>query len=1193
MCFGSDTRIVQVADVPRTRSGKLADSTDTGATAGSDDRRDSAGNVNTKHDRVAGVTDTTLAPRRHKITRLPYKVAVQRRYVPGDGWESHVPRLLSWACYFVAVIAGLTAVFPILRRTLRPVRDLVDIVFVVGPPNLAWAVLMVILASSLAKRKRAAWGFLVLLEVVETSYLCLLVLNIPDVFPAILVPMMVNLSVIGILLLARREFFAIVQQGNGWRALATFAIGLLCSIVIGFIILTFLVGSLDRLQRAPYVVHGFFDILTNGAEGTGRIGVPRQIAWVIGLLGSLTFIATASVFFRPRNNERMIHDESEVEVRELVAEYGERDSLAYFATRRDKSGLWSPNLRAVVTYRVVMGVSLASADPVGDPAAWPQAIEVWLEEARRHAWAPAAIGASKEGAEAYERAGLAAIELGDEAILEFRDFQLEGRHMRAVRQAINRVERAGYTARVRRHYEVPEDEMARAIAAADTWRDTDNERGFSMALGRLGDPCDGHCVLAEVFDGEGKLAALLSFSPWGEKGLSLDLMRRSRSSENGVIEFMVAALVAAGPHINAERVSLNFAVLRGVFAEGERIGAGPVVRAIRGVLLFFSRWWQLESLYLSNEKYAPDWVPRYLMYEKTGDLLRVSIAAGIAEGFVVIPNLKAWITRKSGAAGSPLIKANEGSPVELMAAADARRAEQAAARKAELEANPYQGLPEQERIRRQKLAALRERGIDPYATSFRRTTTIGAIRTTHGELAPDTKTGAAVSIAGRVMLNRVTGKLCFASLRDWTGDIQLMISLDVSGEEVLRDWKTDVDLGDIVGVNGEIVTSKRGELSVFVESFAITSKCLVPLPDKHKGLTDPEARVRQRYVDLIVNPPARRMLSMRSEMVRAIRESLWRRGFLEVETPMLASVHGGAVARPFKTHINAYDMDLYLRIAPELFLKRLLVGGAEKVFELNRSFRNEGTDATHNPEFTSMEMYDAYGDYDTMRELTRELICEAAVAVHGKPVAWRPTGTGLTGTGGQGPHEEVDISGEWPVITVYDAISNALGEEVTPDTEFETLARLCERANIARKPEWGAPQLILEMYEHLGEARTTTPTFYTDFPTEVSPLTRKKPSDPRVAERWDLVAWGAEIGTAYTELIDPIDQRARLVAQSLLAAAGDLEAMEVDDDFLRALEYGMPPAGGQGMGIDRLIMMLTGSNIRETMLFPLTKPDGF
>ncbi len=1129
---------------------------------------------------TAQMPDEVLTARAHNRNR---------RYVPGDGWESKVPRIASWVCYFIAFLSFVTALFPFTRAPLSGLRALVDLAFIAAPPNVAWAVLMVIVASALGKRKRAAWILLLVLEVVEAALLVFAWVVFPQAaYPGIMTPLFFNLVVIGVLLLSRSEFFAVSQKGNGWRALATFVIGAVVSIGVGTAVVALFGDPQLQLERLNLAVTEFLGVLGQDPALEQGIRAPWLISSLIGLLGSATFIATAYVLFKPRHKDRLLSGSDEVSIRMMLAEGGDRDSLGYFATRRDKSIQWAPSGKAAVTYRVVFGVSLASADPIGDPQAWPAAIEAWLEDAHQHAWAPAVMGASEAGAQAYQRAGLGAVELGDEAILYFKEYQLDGRHMRVVRQAVNRIERAGYTAKVRRHAEIPAEEMASIIADADRWRDTDNERGFSMALGRLGDPLDGRCVLVEAFDADGNREALLSFSPWGARGLSLDLMRRSRDSENGVMEFMVTSLVAAGPTIGADKVSLNFAVMRAIFAEGERIGAGPVLRLTRAVLLFASRWFQLESLYRSNEKYDPDWVPRFMMFENVGDLPRVGIAAGIAEGFVATPSPRTWLARR-GSAESPLVAACAASPVALYDAAQRSvEAELATHEQEEADADPFAGLPEQEKVRRTKLANLRARGIDPYSTDFHRTTTIGKLREQYGELPTDTQTGVIVSIAGRVMLNRVTGKLCFAQVRDWTGDIQVMVSLNAAGQENLDSWKHDLDLGDIVGITGEVITSRRGELSVLASDFVITSKCLVPLPDKHKGLNDPEARVRQRYVDLIVNQDSRDMLAMRSKMVRAIREQLWNRDYLEVETPMMQRVHGGANARPFITHINAYDMQLYMRIAPELFLKRLLVGGVERVFELNRNFRNEGADSTHNPEFTSMEMYDAYGDYDTMRVLTRELILAAANAVHGRPIVMRPIAGAYDGSEG---YEEVDISGEWPVISLFDGISAALGEDVNVDTDIVKLRSLADAAGIARDPNWSAAQLALELYEHLCEARTTTPVFWKDFPTDVSPLTRKKPSEPRLAERWDLVAWGAEIGTAYTELIDPLDQRQRLTAQSLLAAAGDSEAMEIDEDFLRALEYGMPPAGGQGMGIDRLLMLLTGRNIRDSVLFPLTRPD--
>ncbi|MGE5291030.1 MAG: bifunctional lysylphosphatidylglycerol synthetase/lysine--tRNA ligase LysX [Micromonosporaceae bacterium] len=488
-------------------------------------------------------------------------------------------------------------------------------------------------------------------------------------------------------------------------------------------------------------------------------------------------------------------------------------------------------------------------------------------------------------------------------------------------------------------------------------------------------------------------------------------------------------------------------------------------------------------------------------------------------------------------------------------------------------------VPEQVRVRLEKRERMLASGVDPYPVGYPRTTTAAALREKYGELPADTATGEVAGIAGRVMLSRVGGKLCFATLRDGTGDIQVMISLARVGEEALAAWKRDVDLGDHVGVTGEVITSRSGELSVLADSFAITAKSLRPLPEKHKGLTDPESRVRQRYLDLIVNPASRRMAEMRSAVTQSVRSALLARGFMEVETPILTPLHGGAHARPFTTHYNAYDVQVYLRIALELYLKRLVVGGVEKVFEIGRNFRNEGVDTTHNPEFTMLEAYEAYGDYNSIAELTRSLAQGAAVAAFGSTVIRRADGN------------EYDIGGTWPSLTVHEAISLALGEEVTPDTPLPALLELCAKAEVPLQPSWNRGQVILEMYERLVEKQTVEPTFYRDFPVEVAPLTRQHREDPRLAERWDLVAFGSELGTGYSELVDPVEERARLTAQSLLAAGGDPEAMQLDEEFLLALAYAMPPTGGMGMGIDRLMIMLTGENIRETILFPFVRPS--
>lgn len=488
-------------------------------------------------------------------------------------------------------------------------------------------------------------------------------------------------------------------------------------------------------------------------------------------------------------------------------------------------------------------------------------------------------------------------------------------------------------------------------------------------------------------------------------------------------------------------------------------------------------------------------------------------------------------------------------------------------------------LPEQMRVRREKVDRLRARGVEPYPVGFSRTATIGELRARYADLPADTPTGDRAAIAGRVMLSRTGGKLCFATLREGADEIQVMVSLDKVGEESLTNWKADVDLGDHVGVGGEVITSRRGELSILVDEWTVTSKALRPLPDKHKGLTDPESRVRQRYVDLVVNPAARRNVQIRSTVVKSLRASFDRRGFLEIETPMLQVLHGGATARPFVTHINAYDIDLYLRIAPELYLKRLIVGGMEKVFEINRNFRNEGADSSHSPEFAMLESYEAYGDYRSIGRLTQDLVQEAARDVFGSTIVTHHDGT------------EHDLGGEWPWISLYEVTSEALGEQVTAQTPRETLVGFAEKHDIAVDPKWTPGKLVEEIFEVLVVDSLQQPTFVCDYPEDTSPLTRAHRSIPGVVEKWDLYVKGFELGTGYSELVDPMVQRARLEQQARQAAAGDDEAMRLDEDFLRALEYGMPPTGGMGMGVDRLLMALTGLGIRETITFPLVKPE--
>lgn len=488
-------------------------------------------------------------------------------------------------------------------------------------------------------------------------------------------------------------------------------------------------------------------------------------------------------------------------------------------------------------------------------------------------------------------------------------------------------------------------------------------------------------------------------------------------------------------------------------------------------------------------------------------------------------------------------------------------------------------LPEQLRIRREKRDALFAKGLEPYPVAVPRTTSLKAIRKKYQDLAIDVATGDVESVTGRIIFKRDTGKLCFAQVREGDGtELQVMLSLDKVGEESLEDWKSYVDIGDIVSVTGEVITSKRGELSVLAHSWQLAAKSLRPLPNEHKPMNE-ETRVRMRYVDLIVRPEAREIARLRPAVMRSLRETFHNEDFIEVETPMLQVMHGGAAARPFKSYSNAYDIDLYLRIAPELFLKRCVVGGLERVFEINRNFRNEGADSSHSPEFAMIESYQSYGDWKSIANLTQKLIQNAAMSVAGSHIVTHVDG------------RQSNLGGTWREISLYDAISEGVGQSVTALTPYEELKKIAEKLGMKVDPKWITGKLAEEIFEHVAKDQLIEPTFVMGFPIDTSPLVRAHREIPGVAEKWDLYVDGFELATGYSELIDPVVQRERLVEQAKLGAKGDLEAMQVDEDFLRALEFATPPMGGMGMGVDRLLMALTGLGIRETILFPLVKPE--
>ncbi len=490
---------------------------------------------------------------------------------------------------------------------------------------------------------------------------------------------------------------------------------------------------------------------------------------------------------------------------------------------------------------------------------------------------------------------------------------------------------------------------------------------------------------------------------------------------------------------------------------------------------------------------------------------------------------------------------------------------------------PVDDLNEQMRFRLQKRKALLEAGMEPYPVRPERTHSLGRVREQFGALEPGESSGEHVAVVGRVVFIRNSGKLCFATLQEGDGTrLQVMLSLAEIGSESLAAWKSLADLGDHVAVQGEVISSRRGELSVMAASWAMASKALRPLPTLHAGVNE-ETRVRRRYVDLMVRQEARQMVRTRAAITRTLRETLDARGYIEVETPVLQLVHGGATARPFETHLNAFDQKMTLRIALELYLKRAVVGGIDRVYEIGRIFRNEGVDSTHSPEFTMLESYEAYADQFVMAERMQEMILACADLL-GSRTLETEQGT-------------IELDGEWSWLGVYPGLSGIIGQQVTPATGAQELRSIAERHEVPVDPAWGAEKLVLELFSEIVEPTLIQPTFVYDYPPSAQPLARPHRKEPGLIEAWDLIIGGMERGTAFSELIDPVIQRERLTAQSRQAAAGDDEAMELDEDFLRALEYGAPPMGGIGLGIDRLVMLFTNVGIRESILFPILRPE--
>ncbi|MBC9823802.1 bifunctional lysylphosphatidylglycerol synthetase/lysine--tRNA ligase LysX [Terrabacter sp. MAHUQ-38] len=962
----------------------------------------------------------------------------------------------------------------------------------------------------------------------------------------------------------RHDFTGRLQRGSWWLALGALLTGAGATLGLAWLLLGAVGAPASQVETLVGTVLEAF----GGVGRRALVRVPEWVVEVVAASAGLTIIAAVLLFLASSRPRSRWSPDREVALRRLLARHGADDSLGYFATRRDKASVFSPDGRAAVTYRVVAGVSLASSDPVGHPDSWQGAIEAWRAEAREFGWVPAVLGASERGARAYAAAGrMRVLLLGDEAVLDPARFDVRRTSMSPVRHAVRRAARAGVVVRVRRQHEIGPGELAEIADRAEAWRAGETERGFSMALGRAADPADGdvlhvtaHAVHGAQPGGGGDLVGVLSLVPWGRSGASLDVMRRSPDAPNGVTELMVTELMQRCAQLGLRRISLNFCMFRAVFEDAERIGSGSLTRVGASVLGLLDRFWQLERLYRSNERYAPAWQPRFLCYDDAVSLPQVAFAAGAVEGFLP------WPSRSPAG-----IDLDADHLAQIASATDEP-------------VDPESCSPrrtEQVRHRIATLDRMRAAGFEAYPAGA---TTV--LTTPIGDLPGAGATAERLSVVGRVRDLRDHGGVAFVTLVEGADAIQVVLEAARMGRPCLDAFTSFADVGDLVRVDGATGVSRSGTPSLLATTWRMEAKALHPLP--FRSFEDPTARARQRTTDLLVHPRDVALLRRRSAVVASIRRTLGDAGFLEVETPMLHTVHGGASARPFRTFSNAYGIDLSLRIAPELHLKRLLVAGLGPVFELGRNFRNEGADATHNPEFTSLEVYQPHADYTTMRDLTERLVKAAARSVHGREVIPLPNAdTVRAGTDGVAL---VDVSGEWPVVKVLDAVSAAVGRRITLDTDMDVLLGLAGEHGIALRPEMRAGAVIEELYAELVEPATLHPTFYTDFPVETSPLTRSHRTEAGLVERWDLVVAGMEVGTAYSELTDPVDQRARLTEQSLRAAAGDLEAMEVDEDFLHALELGMPPSGGLGIGVDRLVMLLTNTPIRAVLTFPFVRP---
>lgn len=1056
---------------------------------------------------------------------------------------------------------------PRLSGLLRIPRTHLDQYFVHAPAtNLLWAAAAALLAVGLARRKRIAWWVVLLYQL---SWLPANLIDIASEHDLKAVPgLLVHLAVLALLIAARAEFTARIRPCAPRRVITTFIAGLVAAGVAGWCVVQLFPGSLaPGAPRALFVLAQFTGgLLVHPAQLSGS--APFPTAFLVGLFGASVLAATAVVLIRTQRADHALTEADEKALRALL-DGPDPSSTDYLATRRDRGIVFAPNGRAAVGYRVEAGICLALGDPLGTRDCWPQAVAAWQRYARRFGWPVAVIGAGDAGMAVYRRAGLEAVAGGAEALLDTRTFALTTPELRPVRDTVTRLRKEGVTVRIRRHRDIGTGEFARLAVTAEQWRRTETERAYPLPLGRFGDRRDGDCLLVEAVDAEDRVLGMLSLVPWGRTGATLELLRRAPDSTEDITDLLVAEFALHAEQHGIEQVSLNFTVFRSVFeAAGRRGRPGPacgirsavaaILAAARGLPPAFSQWWQLDQLYRSASRFQPRWSTRYVMVADPRDLPRTAVAAALAEGL---------LPRLAGYAGTFTHTGRYRAAPEHTAAAPPAAVTPA-------DPVPAQDLrPEQVRVRTAKLDRLTGANIDPYPPPLPPTHTVTAARRV--------PRGTTVRVSGRLLRRRDCGGVVFAVIRDWTGDIQLLLDRERLGAARCAEFGEFFDLGDLISVSGKLGYSRRGELSLLVADWRMLAKCLHPLPDKWHGLTDPGARMRRGYLDLMIDREARELLARRSAVLRALRDTMHDGGFLEVGTPVLQPGPGTGTARSMRTHIDADNSDLHLRLGTESALKRLCIGGVEKVFELGPSFRNARASARHLPEFTLLEAYEAHSDHQRMMTLCRQLVQQAALAANDSMVAMRPRADGSLAA--------LNLSGHWRMRSLYEALGQETGTDITPDTGLPELRELCEKADISCPPSWDHGRTVYALYQRLVVETTDEPTFYTDFPSTVSPGARPHRRRAGVAERWDLVVGGVELGSGRSELTDPVELRRRLTANARSATDGASALTGLDEELLCALEHGMPPTGGLSLGVERVLMLLTGRGIRETQTFPLVR----